>query len=44
MMLLNELHERGIDFKSLTEGIDTTTSFGQGNRVKHIFSQFRTII
>jgi DNA invertase Pin-like site-specific DNA recombinase len=29
MMLLNELHERGIDFKSLTEGIDTTTSFGR---------------
>ena len=29
MMLLNQLHERGIDFKSLTEGIDTTTSFGR---------------
>jgi DNA invertase Pin-like site-specific DNA recombinase len=29
MMLLNELHERGIDFKSLAEGIDTTTSFGR---------------
>jgi DNA invertase Pin-like site-specific DNA recombinase len=29
MMLLNDLHERGIDFKSLTEGIDTTTSFGR---------------
>src|SRR3954469_22042372 len=29
MVLLNELHERGIDFKSLTEGIDTTTSFGR---------------
>src|SRR3954467_14119494 len=29
MMLLNELHERGVDFKSLTEGIDTTTSFGR---------------
>ena len=26
MMLLNELHERGVEFKSLTEGIDTTTS------------------
>jgi DNA invertase Pin-like site-specific DNA recombinase len=29
MMLLNQLHEKGIDFKSLTEGIDTTTSFGR---------------
>ena len=29
MILLNELHERGIDFRSLTEGIDTTTSFGR---------------
>ena len=29
MLLLNELHERGIDFRSLTEGIDTTTSFGR---------------
>src|SRR3954451_18379258 len=29
MMLLNQLHERGVDFKSLTEGIDTTTSFGR---------------
>lgn len=29
MMLLNDLHERGVDFKSLTEGIDTTTSFGR---------------
>src|SRR5688500_14791274 len=28
MLLLNQLHERGVDFKSLTEGIDTTTSFG----------------
>ena len=29
MLLLNDLHERGVDFKSLTEGIDTTTSFGR---------------
>jgi DNA invertase Pin-like site-specific DNA recombinase len=29
MMLLNELHERGVEFKSLTEGIDTTTPFGK---------------
>ena len=29
MMLLNQLHERGVEFKSLTEGIDTTTSFGR---------------
>jgi DNA invertase Pin-like site-specific DNA recombinase len=29
MMLLNELYERGVDFRSLTEGIDTTTSFGR---------------
>jgi DNA invertase Pin-like site-specific DNA recombinase len=29
MLLLNRLHERGVDFKSLTEGIDTTTSFGR---------------
>jgi len=29
MMLLNQLHERGVDFKSLMEGIDTTTSFGR---------------
>jgi len=29
MLMLNELHERGVDFKSLTEGIDTTTSFGR---------------
>jgi DNA invertase Pin-like site-specific DNA recombinase len=29
MMLLNDLHERGVEFKSLTEGIDTTTSFGR---------------
>jgi len=29
MLLLNELHERGIKFKSLTEGIDTTTSLGR---------------
>jgi DNA invertase Pin-like site-specific DNA recombinase len=29
MMLLNDLHERGVDFKSITEGIDTTTSFGR---------------
>jgi DNA invertase Pin-like site-specific DNA recombinase len=29
MMLLNDLHQRGVDFKSLTEGIDTTTSFGR---------------
>jgi DNA invertase Pin-like site-specific DNA recombinase len=28
MMLLNNLCERGVDFKSLTEDIDTTTSFG----------------
>ena len=27
-MLLNDLHERGVEFKSLTEGIDTTTPFG----------------
>lgn len=29
MMLLNDLHERGIEFKSLTEGIDTTTPMGR---------------
>jgi len=29
MLLLNQLHERGVEFKSLTEGIDTTTSFGR---------------
>jgi len=29
MMLLNQLHERGVEFKSLTEGIDTTTAFGR---------------
>src|SRR4051794_14636784 len=29
MMLLNELHERGVEFKSLTEGIDTTTPMGR---------------
>ena len=29
MMLLNQLHERGVKFKSLTEGIDTTTAFGR---------------
>jgi len=29
ILLLNDLHERGVDFKSLTEGIDTTTSFGR---------------
>jgi DNA invertase Pin-like site-specific DNA recombinase len=29
MLLLNELHQRGIEFKSLTEGIDTTTPFGR---------------
>ena len=29
IMLLNQLHERGVEFKSLTEGIDTTTSFGR---------------
>jgi len=28
-MLLNQLHERGVEFKSLTEGIDTTTAFGR---------------
>jgi DNA invertase Pin-like site-specific DNA recombinase len=27
MLLLNELHERRVDFKSVTEGIDTTASF-----------------
>lgn len=29
MMLLNDLHERGVEFKSLTEGIDTTTPIGK---------------
>ena len=29
MMLLNDLHERGVEFKSLTEGIDTTTPMGR---------------
>jgi len=29
MMLLNQLHERGVEFKSLTEGIDTTTPMGR---------------
>jgi DNA invertase Pin-like site-specific DNA recombinase len=29
MLLLNQLHERGVEFKSLTEGIDTTTAFGR---------------
>jgi DNA invertase Pin-like site-specific DNA recombinase len=29
MLLLNNLHERGIEFRSLTEGIDTTTPFGR---------------
>ncbi len=29
MMLLNDLHERGIEFRSLTEGIDTTTPMGR---------------
>jgi DNA invertase Pin-like site-specific DNA recombinase len=29
MMLLNELHERDVEFKSLTEGIDTTTPMGR---------------
>jgi len=29
MMLLNELHERGVEFKSLAGGIDTTTPMGR---------------
>jgi DNA invertase Pin-like site-specific DNA recombinase len=29
MMLLNDLHQREIEFKSLTEGIDTTTPMGR---------------
>jgi DNA invertase Pin-like site-specific DNA recombinase len=29
MLLLNDLHERGVEFKSLTEGIDTTTPMGR---------------
>ena len=29
MMLLNDLHERGVEFRSLTEGIDTTTPMGR---------------
>lgn len=29
MLLLNDLHQRGVEFKSLTEGIDTTTTFGR---------------
>jgi len=29
MLLLNQLHEKGVEFKSLTEGIDTTTPFGR---------------
>jgi len=27
--LLNGLHDRGVEFRSLTEGIDTTTPFGR---------------
>ncbi len=29
MLLMNELHERKVEFRSLTEGIDTSTPFGQ---------------
>jgi DNA invertase Pin-like site-specific DNA recombinase len=29
MLLLNDLHQRGVEFKSLTEGIDTTTPMGR---------------
>lgn len=29
MLLLNDLHERKVEFKSLTEGIDTTTPMGR---------------
>jgi DNA invertase Pin-like site-specific DNA recombinase len=29
MLLLNDLHVRGVEFRSLTEGLDTTTPFGK---------------
>lgn len=33
---MNDLHDRGVEFRSLTEGIDTTTSMGK--LVFHIFA------